>query len=68
MQLSFVITINKSQGQTLQNVEIYLPRHIFSNGQLYVALFKRVSHTTTRVLIREGKLQGEGGDYKKCSI
>ena len=37
-RLSFAITINKSQGQTIPSVGIYLPRHIFSHGQLYVAL------------------------------
>ncbi|KAI5385907.1 hypothetical protein KIW84_072492 [Lathyrus oleraceus] len=38
VKLSFEITINKSQGQTIPNVRIYLPRHVFSHGQLYVAL------------------------------
>lgn len=65
MRLSFAITINKSQGQTIPNVGIYLPRHIFSHEQLYVALSRGVSQTTTRVLTREGKLKGEDGDYTK---
>nr|KYP34779.1 ATP-dependent DNA helicase PIF1 [Cajanus cajan] len=42
MKLSFAITINKSQGQTILNVGIYLPRHVFSRGQLYVALSRVV--------------------------
>ncbi|KAI5412141.1 hypothetical protein KIW84_056990 [Lathyrus oleraceus] len=33
IKLSFAITINKSQGQTISNVGIYLPRHVFSHGQ-----------------------------------
>ncbi|XP_050895956.1 uncharacterized protein LOC127102652 [Lathyrus oleraceus] len=33
VKLSFEITINKSQGQTIPNVRIYLPRHVFSHGQ-----------------------------------
>ncbi|XP_050897495.1 ATP-dependent DNA helicase PIF1-like [Lathyrus oleraceus] len=65
VRLSFAITINKSQGQTIPNVGIYLPRYVFSHGQLYVALSRGVSHTTTRVLTREGKLKGEDGDYTK---
>ncbi|XP_050876132.1 uncharacterized protein LOC127079807 [Lathyrus oleraceus] len=65
VRLSFAITINKSQGQTIPNVGIYLPRHVFSHGQLYVALSRGVSQTTTRVLTREGKLKGEDGDYTK---
>ncbi|XP_050908299.1 uncharacterized protein LOC127121917 [Lathyrus oleraceus] len=65
MRLSFAITINKSQGQTIPNAGIYLPRHVFSHGQLYVALSRGISQTTTRVLTREGKLKGEDGDYIK---
>ncbi|XP_074298440.1 uncharacterized protein LOC141629319 [Silene latifolia] len=38
IKLSFAMTINKSQGQTLDQVAIYLPRPCFSPGQLYVAL------------------------------
>ncbi|AES90176.1 PIF1-like helicase [Medicago truncatula] len=33
VKLSFAITINKSQGRTIPNVRIYLPRHVFSHGQ-----------------------------------
>jgi ATP-dependent DNA helicase PIF1 len=35
---AFGITINKSQGQTLQHVGIFLPQQVFSHGQLYVAM------------------------------
>ncbi|CAK8534199.1 unnamed protein product [Lathyrus sativus] len=59
VRLSFAITINKSQGQTIPNVGIYLPRYVFSHGQLYVALSRGVSQTTTKVLSKEGKLEGE---------
>ncbi|XP_056853223.1 uncharacterized protein LOC130502447 [Raphanus sativus] len=36
--LAFAMTINKSQGQTLESVGLFLPRPVFSHGQLYVAL------------------------------
>ncbi|XP_020696595.2 uncharacterized protein LOC110109740 [Dendrobium catenatum] len=38
IRLCFAMTINKSQGQTIPNVGIYLPHNVFSHGQLYVAL------------------------------
>ena len=43
IRLSFAMTINKAQGQTIPNVGIYLPEPVFSHGQLYVALSRGVS-------------------------
>jgi ATP-dependent DNA helicase PIF1 len=43
MRLSFVMTINKAQGQTLLTVGVYLPEPVFLLGQLYVALSRGVS-------------------------
>jgi hypothetical protein len=38
LQLAFIMTINKAQGQTMKIVGIYLHELVFTHGQLYVAL------------------------------
>ncbi|XP_072088827.1 uncharacterized protein [Arachis hypogaea] len=43
------------QGQTLTTVGLYLPRPVFSHGQLYVALSRVKSKNGLRVLIQNNK-------------
>lgn len=38
IMISFVMTINKSQGQSINYVGLYLLKPVFMHGQLYVAL------------------------------
>ncbi|XP_010445463.1 PREDICTED: uncharacterized protein LOC104728133 [Camelina sativa] len=38
LAVAFAMTINKSQGQSLEEVGLFLPQPVFSHGQLYVAL------------------------------
>ncbi|KAG2705438.1 hypothetical protein I3760_05G053100 [Carya illinoinensis] len=52
IRLSFAMTINKSQWQTLDFAGIYLPQPVFSHGQLYVALSRAKTASTVRILIR----------------
>ncbi|XP_074315738.1 uncharacterized protein LOC141651948 [Silene latifolia] len=50
IKLSFAMTINKAQGQTLERVGVYLPKPCFSHGQLYVALSRARSAQQLKVL------------------
>jgi hypothetical protein len=51
---AFAMTVNKSQGQTLRMVGLYLPKAVFSHGQLYVALSRVGRRQAVRVLVEGG--------------
>ncbi|KAL8133227.1 hypothetical protein AgCh_008622 [Apium graveolens] len=38
LQICYCMTINKSQGQSLENVGLFIPKPVFTHGQLYVAV------------------------------
>nr|GEX81442.1 hypothetical protein [Tanacetum cinerariifolium] len=63
IRISFAMTINKAQGQTIPNVDVYLPEYVFSHGQLYVALSRGISRTTTNVLMKPEKEVDRPGVY-----
>ncbi|XP_075499811.1 uncharacterized protein LOC142538359 [Primulina tabacum] len=61
IRLCFAMTINKSQGQTIPIVGVYLPEPVFSHGQLYVALSRGVSMKFTKVLVKPDVNNGDDG-------
>ena len=70
LRLAYCMTINKSQGQTLERVGVYLERPVFGHGQLYVACSRTKSFDRLSVQIVSGVNQGvqNGHAYTKNII
>ncbi|XP_058762907.1 uncharacterized protein LOC131636298 [Vicia villosa] len=49
--VSYVMTINKCQGQSLDTVGLYFPRDIFTHGQIYVALSRVTTKQGIKILV-----------------
>jgi len=51
--VSYSMTINKSQSQSLDWVGLYLPKDVFSHGQIYVAISRVTSKKGIKILIQD---------------
>ena len=60
IRLSFAMTINKAQGQTIPIVGVYLPDPVFSHGQLYVALSRATAKRNIKILAIKDNGKGKG--------
>ncbi|XP_071714826.1 uncharacterized protein [Rutidosis leptorrhynchoides] len=58
IKLSYAMIINKSHGQSISKIGVYLSKPIFGHGQLYVALSRATSRDGLRLLIKEHENQG----------
>jgi len=47
---AFAMTINKSQGQSIRHLGLYLPTPVFAHGQLYVALSRVTARENIKVV------------------
>ncbi|XP_075074449.1 uncharacterized protein LOC142162047 [Nicotiana tabacum] len=55
--VSFAMTINKSQGQSLSHVRLFLKKPVFTHGQLYVALSRMTSRKGLKILVYDDDCQ-----------
>jgi len=62
VRLAFAMTVNKSQGQSLRHVGLYLRMPVFSHGQLYVGLSRCTSGDRLKVLLNDD----DGG--RTCNV
>ncbi|KAH8936243.1 hypothetical protein BDL97_17G075600 [Sphagnum fallax] len=54
IRVAFAMIINKSKGQTLNNVGVYLPSPVYSHCQLYVVISRVTSNANIKIFSGQG--------------
>lgn len=62
VKLAYAMTINKSQGQTLDQVGLFLRTPVFTHGQLYVACSRVRSFDSLHIQVFDNERQGRVGN------
>ena len=60
LRVCYAMTINKSQGQTLSQVAVYLPQPCFAHGQLYTAMSRVGTWDDIVIMCDESKRLPDG--------
>ncbi|KAK4517984.1 uncharacterized protein ATC70_001333 [Mucor velutinosus] len=63
VKVSFAMTINKSQGQSLRKVAVDLRSPVFTHGQLYVAMSRATSTNGMTILLPENTVHTQNVVY-----
>ena len=54
------MTINKSQGQSLNKVGLYLRKQVYMHGQLYVAIPRVTQRDSLRTIVDDEETNKDG--------
>ncbi|XP_029644826.1 uncharacterized protein LOC115218945 [Octopus sinensis] len=67
---AFALACNTAQGQTFEQIGIYLPTQFFSHGQLYFALSRFQKKANMKILAErnENSMITDNGVYKKILL
>ena len=63
IKLSFALAINKSQGQTIKKVGLFLEKPLFHHGQLYTAMSRVTNKDSFKIMIKQTNYNGEYAFY-----
>jgi ATP-dependent exoDNAse (exonuclease V) alpha subunit len=66
--MAFAMTVDKSQGQTLDRVGVFLLEECFAHGQLYVTLSRVGDPLQLIVVLPRGRTSTKSVVYQELSV